>query len=90
MQVTVGLEVSRYWIEFVYQVLRKEMCVCVCVCVCVCCRTAGRMDVKPNRTLCVGVCVSEGSWQDGCETKQDPVGLLGIEAFLCLLLLACR
>ena len=66
MQVTVGLEVSRYWIEFVYQVLRNEMCVCVCV------------------------CVSEGSWQDGCETKQDPVGLLGIEAFLCLLLLACR
>ena len=54
------------------------------------------MDVKPDRTLCVcvgvcvGVCLSEGSWQDGCETKQDPVGLLGTEAFLCSLLLACK
>ena len=35
MQVSVGLEVSRYWTEAVYQVLRNEMCVCVCVCVCV-------------------------------------------------------
>ena len=31
MQVSVGLEVSRYWTEAVYQVLRNEMCVCVCV-----------------------------------------------------------
>ena len=60
VSVTVGLEVSWYWIEAVYQVLRNEMC------------------------------VLEGSWQDGCETKQDPVGLLGTEAFLCPLLLACR
>ena len=43
MQVTVGLEVSRYWIEFVYQVLRKEMCVCVCVCVSVAGQLAGWM-----------------------------------------------
>ena len=43
VSVTVGLEVSRYWIEAVYQVLRNEMC------------------------------VLEGSWQDGCETKQNPV-----------------
>ena len=69
---------------------------CVCVCVCVCWKAVGRMDVKPDRTLCVcvgvcvGVCLSEGSWQDGCETKQDPVGLLGTEAFLCSLLLACK
>ena len=51
VSVTVGLEVSRYWIEVVYQVLRNEMCVCVCVCVCVCWKAVGRMDVKPNRTL---------------------------------------
>ena len=33
-------------------------CVCVCVCVCVCWKAVGRMDVKPDRTLCVCVGVS--------------------------------
>ena len=47
VSVTVGLEVSRYWIEAVYQVLRNEMC------------------------------VLEGSWQDGYETKQNPVCVCG-------------